>query len=121
MDQWKDYLWESYCEDEKCPESGSKMKMQAGRGEEGRDCFKIGTGEQIMQHAWVVRFRQNFSQRFLKEIVSWGKWELIVVVVIIIIIIIIIIVTTITITDHKAVRTVSDPQVQSHELKFLFL
>jgi len=47
-----------------------------------------------MQHAWVVRFRQNFSQRFLKEIVSWGNWELIVVVIVIIIIIIIIIIVT---------------------------
>jgi len=77
-----------------------------------------------MQHAWVVRFRQNFtsSQRFLKEIVSWCKWELIVVVVIIIIIITtIIIVTTTTVTDHKAVRTVSDPQAQWHELILLLL
>jgi hypothetical protein len=46
---------------------------------------------------------------------------MVVVVVIIIIIIIIttiIIVTTTTVTDHKAVRTVSDPQAQSHELIF---
>jgi hypothetical protein len=41
--------------------------------------------------------------------------------IVFVIIIIIIILTTTTVTDHKAVRTVSDPQAQSHELLFLFL